>query len=134
MIINNATIILKSGSSVVFYLDYPIEDFPSGGYFGNGSGNNFTITQEGTAPQSRNFMILEVSNCSTIAFKNSGTFYGVIYAPSTTIDINNVNSGILYGSFVGETVHFGNNFDLHHDPTLGSNTNPCIIKEWQEVP
>lgn len=43
--------------------------------------------------------------CKKVIFKNSGGFYGTIYAPDSEIIID--NSGTFYGAIVG-----GNTFDI----------------------
>ena len=63
-----------------------------------------------------------------------GDLHGVVYAPQTAIDIQ--GGGSLYGSIVGQTIHWGGTGSFHYDEALGSRTVPGGLgglQSWEEL-
>jgi hypothetical protein len=74
-------------------------------------------------------------NCTLVEIKNSGDFYGAIYAPNAKLDIK--NSGDYVGSFIGSTIDVNNSGRLIFDASL---SNPVeepgyfvVTRWWEEV-
>ena len=74
------------------------------------------------------------SNGVTVA--NNGTFYGVIYAPST--DVSFSNNSTVFGAMVGKTVMLSNNAQVHYDESLKTFSDPnslfmSTLGNWKEI-
>jgi Tfp pilus assembly protein PilX len=74
-------------------------------------------------------------NCTLVEIKNSGDFYGAIYAPNAKLDIK--NSGDYVGSFIGSSIDVNNSGKLIFDASL---SNPVeepgyftVARWWEEV-
>ena len=68
-------------------------------------------------------------------FKNSSDFYGVIYAPSADVIMN--NSANLYGAIVARNFQQMNSGDFNYDASLrDANVNDeavrFVVTNWQE--
>jgi hypothetical protein len=57
-----------------------------------------------------------LDSCSDMKFKNSSTFYGVIYAPQTDVEFD--NSADAYGAIVAKTFEQKNSADFYYDASL----------------
>jgi hypothetical protein len=60
--------------------------------------------------------IFGLENCITIDIKNSGDFYGAIYAPNAVLTI--YNSGAAYGGFVGKDLYTKDSAVFYFDARL----------------
>ena len=76
----------------------------------------------GDLPHALDFKIYGLPTCSTsgtnpsITINNSGEFWGVIYAPDARLDI--LNSGIMYGGFVGYSIDIYNSGAFYYDSRI----------------
>jgi len=75
-------------------------------------------------------------NSPTIALHNSGVFWGVIYAPSANLVVD--NTADFYGGFIGYSLTMMNNAVFHYDTRLYDlqNEGPLffqINRWWEEV-
>ncbi len=79
--------------------------------------------------------IFGLDTCEALDFKNSGSFYGAIYAP--TADIHLYNSVQMYGAVVGKSFIQDVYADFHYDMSLRE-AEPhelgvrLVIKRWSE--
>ncbi len=113
---NNITITLAAGVKTEIIIDSP-DDPNSGCAAGTGTfsiSNNSAITnssQDTTALQIYVYGRNDGSNVVTL--NNNGTFYGVLYAPQSTVNVS--NNGAVYGSIAGNIVNLINNFTFNWD-------------------
>jgi len=78
-----------------------------------GRGNESSITTADPNPEK---FALYVVGGNKVEFRNGGSFYGVIYAPQSSLEIR--NGGEFFGSFVGNTVLVRNLARVHYDRAL----------------
>jgi Tfp pilus assembly protein PilX len=79
--------------------------------------------------------IYGLDTCQIIDFKNSGTFYGAIYAPNA--DIHLYNSFTVYGAVVGKSFTQDVNANFYYDMSLREAAPHeigvhLVIKRWSE--
>ncbi|NIP23215.1 MAG: hypothetical protein GWN67_10220, partial [Phycisphaerae bacterium] len=79
--------------------------------------------------------IFGLDSCTNIDFKNSGTFYGAIYAPDA--DVHLYNSFTLYGAVVANSFLQDVNANFYYDMNLREVDATMIgvemvIKRWSE--
>ena len=99
---NNSSIVLLSGATLSIYVD------------GNILFDNVSNINEGAVPG--NFVIYGTSNTDSIEMKNVSTIYAVIYAPDSSIFLD--NNAQLFGALIGDQVHMSNNAEIHFDEAL----------------
>ena len=98
-------------------------------YIDNGGAIN-NLTQN-----PKKLKIYGLDTCTNIDFKNSGTFWGAIYAPDA--DIHLYNSFNLYGAVVGKSFTQDMNANFYYDTSLRI-VDPLeigvymVIKRWSE--
>ncbi len=119
---NDAMIKIEGGGSLNLYV---------GGTF---DGANSAGFNNGTA-DSRNLGIYCLDTCTKVIFKNSGDFYGTIYAPNAAVTID--NSADVYGSVVSDSFMLKATGRLIYDANLRNrNINEegvrFVINRWSE--
>ena len=119
---NAAGIKIESGGSLTLYVG------------GNVIGNYSAGFNNATA-DSRNLSIYCLDTCTKVLFKNSGDFYGTIYAPNAAVGID--NSANIYGSIVSTSFILKNSGKLLYDVNLRDRTVNdegvrFAIKRWSE--
>ncbi|MBN2269013.1 MAG: hypothetical protein JXN61_00265 [Sedimentisphaerales bacterium] len=98
-----ATLSIEEDSSLSLYL---------GGSFITGQ-NSEVINQTLDATK---LLMYGTATCTSIQIKNSGDFYGAVYAPSA--DMRIYNSGATYGAFTGYSFDMKNSSEFHYDARL----------------
>ncbi|MBN2181286.1 MAG: hypothetical protein JW715_05180 [Sedimentisphaerales bacterium] len=85
--------------------------------------------------QAARMKIYGSENCTKVEIKNSGDFWGAIYAPNAALEIK--NTGDYIGSFIGSSIDVKNSGQLIFDATL---SNPVeepsyfsIQRWWEEA-
>lgn len=123
-IANNGQLRINTGSSLSIYAAGDVTSNNNVGF------NNLTLIPS-------NFFIYNL-NASMISISNNGTFYGVIYAPSSTVILKNNDN--LYGAIVGNIVDASQNVGVHFDTALSSCpdlppfTYTYDLSNWAELP
>ena len=79
--------------------------------------------------------IYGLDSCTSISFKNSGNFYGAIYAPAA--DVHQYNSVQLSGAIVANSFRQDVNADFSYDASLrdvsvSDEGARFVIKKWSE--
>jgi hypothetical protein len=98
-------------------------------YIDNGGAiNNLTMNP-------KQLKIYGLDTCTIIDFKNSGSFYGAIYAPEA--DIHFYNSVDVYGAVVGKSFTQDVNANFYYDMSLREVSASdigvhMVIKRWSE--
>ena len=79
--------------------------------------------------------IFGLDTCTIVDFKNSGSFYGAIYAPNA--DVHFYNSVTVYGAVVGKSFTQDVNANFFYDMSLRI-VDPLeigvhlVVKRWSE--
>jgi hypothetical protein len=123
---------LKLGNSdeVVIQPDASLTIFLGGNLYVDNSGGINNLTKD-----PKKLKIFGLDTCSNMDFKNSGTFYGAIYAPDA--DIHLFNSFNLYGAVVGKSFSQDMNANFYYDMNLREVDATMIgvylvVKRWSE--
>jgi hypothetical protein len=121
---------LGNGDEVVIQPDASLVVFLGGNLFCDNSGAINNLTKD-----PKKLKIYALDTCTNIDFKNSGTFYGAIYAPYA--DIHLYNSFTLYGAVVGKSFNQDMNANFYYDMNLREAAADeigvhMIIKRWSE--
>jgi hypothetical protein len=119
---NSAEIRINPGSSLVLYVD------------GNVVGNNSSKFDNRTNDATK-FKLLGTSTCATITLKNSGTVYGLLYAPQAALTLH--NSATVRGSITARTCELKNSAKLYYDASLRDQPDPALagtleLSSWRE--
>jgi hypothetical protein len=121
---------LGNGDEVEIPLDASLTIFLGGNLYVDNSGaiNNLTKDPE-------KLKIYGLETCTNIDFKNSGTFYGAVYAPDA--DIHLYNSFNLYGAVVGKSFTQDVNANFYYDMSLREVDASeigvrLVLKRWNE--
>jgi hypothetical protein len=102
-------------------------------------GGNIIMQNGGTINNlAKNPTILKIyalDSCTSISFKNSGNFYGAIYAPAA--DVHQYNSVQMYGAIVANNFRQDVNADFYYDASLrdvslNDEGARFVIKKWSE--
>ncbi|MHC4286622.1 MAG: DUF7305 domain-containing protein, partial [Planctomycetota bacterium] len=102
---------LGNGDEVIIQPDASLTIFLGGNLYVDNSGGINNLTKDPTKLQ-----IFGLDTCKNMDFKNSGTFYGAIYAPDA--DIHLFNSFNLYGAVVGKSFSQDMNANFYYDMNL----------------
>jgi hypothetical protein len=81
-----------------------------------------------------NVSLREISTAAGVSVKNNANAVLTVYAPDTTVDIN--NNGKVSGAIVGKSVSISNNTAVHYDDTLKDISTPygsLKVQNWQEI-
>ncbi|MBF0122793.1 MAG: hypothetical protein HQL21_05235 [Candidatus Omnitrophica bacterium] len=81
-----------------------------------------------------NVSLREISTAAGVSVKNNANAILTVYAPDTTVDIN--NNGQVLGAVVGKSVAISNNTAVHYDDTLKDISTPygaVSVQNWQEI-
>jgi hypothetical protein len=121
---------LGNGDEVEIQPDSSLTVFLGGDLYVDNSGTINNLTKD-----PKKFKIYGLDTCTNIDFKNSGSFYGAIYAPEA--DIHLYNGFNVYGAMVGNSfiqdvdASFNYDMDLREvDPhEIGVH---MVIKRWSE--
>jgi len=103
---NNATIEVNNtnpNSSLTIYVNGKIEEK-------NGAAMN-NLTEDSTK-----LSIYGLPGCQSIDFKNSGEFYGTLYAPYADVIVH--NSMDVYGAMTAKSLEFKNSSNFYYDAAL----------------
>jgi len=100
---NSAELGIENDASLVLYL--------GGDFEGK---NSSTINNETQDPQKLKIYCLD--SCENMRFKNSGDFYGAIYAPNADVVMD--NSANIYGSVISKSFDQRNSGTFNYDVTL----------------
>jgi len=100
---NSAELGIENDASLVLYL--------GGNFEGK---NSSTINNETQDPQKLKIYCLD--SCENMRFKNSGDFYGAIYAPNADVVMD--NSANIYGSVISKSFDQRNSGTFNYDVTL----------------
>jgi len=102
-------------------------------------GGNIIMQNGGTinnlAKNPTKLKVYALDSCTDISFKNSGNFYGAIYAPAA--DVHQYNSVQLYGAIVANNFTQDVNADVYYDASLrdaslSDEGARFVIKKWSE--
>ncbi len=122
---------LGNGDEVIIQPDASLTIYLGGNLYVDNSGGINNLTKDPTKLQ-----IYGLDTCANMDFKNSGTFYGAIYAPDA--DIHLYNSFNLYGAVVSKSFTQDMNANFFYDMNLRE-VDPTmigvhmIIKRWSEL-
>lgn len=105
-------------------------------YFGGDFEAQVSSTLNNLNQTPSNMKLYGLDTCTSVRFHNRTEFYGVIYAP--TADIIMDNSADIYGSFIGKSIDFKNSVNVHYDASLRDVIKPdslttLKVKRWQET-
>jgi hypothetical protein len=100
---NSAELGIENDASLVLYL--------GGDFEGK---NSSTVNNETQDPQKLKIYCLD--SCENMRFKNSGDFYGAIYAPNADVVMD--NSANIYGSVISKSFDQRNSGTFNYDVTL----------------
>jgi choice-of-anchor A domain-containing protein len=119
---NNDELQILPGASLTIYL-----------------GGNLTVDNGGAinnqTMDAKQLKIYGLDTCTSIDFKNSGTFYGALYAPNADILLR--NGAQVYGAMVGKSFTQVVSGNFHYDMSLRE-VDPSdigvhmVIKRWSE--
>ena len=121
---------LGNGDEVEIPIDGSLTIFLGGNLYVDNSGAINNLTKDPTKLQ-----IFGLDTCQNMDFKNSGTFYGSIYAPDA--DVHLFNSFELYGAVVANSFSQDMNANFYYDMNLRE-VDPTmigvymVIKRWSE--
>jgi hypothetical protein len=101
-----------------------------GDFEGKNSSKVNNLTQD-----PKDLMIYGLDSCQNMLFKNSGNFYGTIYARNAEVIM--YNSAEVYGAVVARDVELKNSANLNYDASLkeASTDDDCVefvVKRWNE--
>jgi len=121
---------LGNGDEVIILPDASLVIFLGGNLFCDNSGAINNLTKD-----PKKLKIFGLDTCTNIDFKNSGTFYGAIYAPDA--DIHLYNSFNLYGAVVGKSFLQDMNANFYYDMDLREVDASemgvhLVVKRWSE--
>ena len=102
---------LGNGDTVEIQPDASLVIFLGGNLYVDNSGAINNLTKD-----PKKLKIYGLDTCANIDFKNSGTFYGAVYAPNA--DIHLYNSFTLYGAVVGKSFTQDVNANFYYDMRL----------------
>jgi hypothetical protein len=107
-------ITLDNSSSIV--IDESVQDSSLTVYLAGNldSKNSCTINNNTEIP--RNFKLYGLDTCTSLDFRNSSDFYGLIYAPCADVVFH--NSVDIYGSVIGKTIDLKNSANVYYDASL----------------
>ena len=123
---------LKVGGGATLTADGPVTVYITGQF---DAGGNSTV---GVVSQPKDFLMLVTSTQqATIESSLTGTtqFYGGLYAPNTTIQID--GNARIFGSVIAQRVDVPGNAQIHYDESLGTLIDPpgfyrVKIMSWRE--
>jgi len=121
---------LGNGDEVEILPDASLTVFLGGNLYVDNSGAINNLTQD-----PKKLKIYGLDTCTNIDFKNSGTFYGAIYAPEA--DIHLYNGFNVYGAVVGKSFTQDVNANFFYDMDLREIAPHeigvhMVIKRWSE--
>jgi len=102
-----------------------------GGDFSGNTGSNINNLTE----DPHKVEIYGLDTCTSIGFKNSSAFYGVVYAPKAAVIY--YNSADLYGSVISKSFQTKAAANIHYDAslrnvTVNDDAVTFTIKKWHE--
>jgi len=121
---------LGNGDEVIIQPDASLTVFLGGNLYVDNSGAINNLTKD-----PKKLKIYGLDTCTNIDFKNSGTFYGAVYAPDA--DIHLYNSFTLYGAVVGKSFLQDMNANFYYDMSLREAAPheigvQLVVKRWSE--
>jgi len=121
---------LGNGDEVVILPDASLTIYLGGNLYCDNSGAINNLTKD-----PKKLKIYGLDTCTNIDFKNSGTFWGAIYAPDA--DVHLYNSFNLYGAVVAKSFAQDMNANFYYDMSLrAAQPNEIgvylVIKRWSE--
>jgi hypothetical protein len=121
---------LGNGDEVEIQPDSSLTVFLGGDLYVDNSGTINNLTQD-----PKKFKIYGLDTCTNIDFKNSGIFYGAIYAPEA--DIHAYNGFTIYGAVVGKSFTQDVDANFYYDMLLREvNLSEIgvrmVVKRWSE--
>jgi Tfp pilus assembly protein PilX len=118
---NNATINLAPGVSTEIFIDSP-QDTGSGCPAGSGTfanWNNATYVNPSNNPTALQIYVYGPDTGSNeVQIRNNGVFYGLIYAPTSTVEMS--NNSEFYGAIAGQQVTLDNNAQFKWSSQAGT--------------
>jgi Tfp pilus assembly protein PilX len=118
---NNATIALAPGVKTEIIIDSP-DDPNSGCAAGSGTlnvSNNATWSNLSQDPTALQIYVYGWNNMNNVVnFSNNSTFWGVLYAPLSTINLS--NNAAFNGAISGNVVNLSNNFQFNWGQSAGT--------------
>ena len=123
ILIGQSYVDIPSGSSLTIYIG------------GNFTARNTTLINTITKEPKR-CQMYAVGSGQTFMLEQSTTFYGSIYAPNSTVHLD--NSAELYGAIVANDFELSNSAGLHYDNALGEAASigdwgtTFVVDRWQE--
>ncbi|MHC4693323.1 MAG: DUF7305 domain-containing protein [Planctomycetota bacterium] len=121
---------LGNGDEVIIQPDASLIVYLGGNLYVDNSGAINNLTKDPSKLQ-----IYGLDTCKNMDFKNSGTFYGAVYAPNA--DVHLYNSFNLYGSVIANSFTQDMNANFYYDMNLRE-VDPTmigvymVIKRWSE--
>ncbi len=94
------------------------------------NGKNGAITHDGGDP--KKFAIFS-DTADPVSLSNASAFYGIIYAPYASLEID--NHATLYGAILAGTVDVKNSGDFYFDRALKDKylTQDVVMSSWYDV-
>jgi Tfp pilus assembly protein PilX len=118
---NNVTIALAPGVKTEIIIDSP-DDPNSGCAAGTGNlsvSNNATWSNPGKDSTGLQIYVYGTNNMKNVVnFSNNSAFWGVLYAPLSTINLS--NNAVFNGAISGYVVNASNNFSFNWDSHAGT--------------
>ncbi len=118
---NKTTINVANGVKAVIIIDSPTDPNSNGCPAGSGNmvlGNNVTFNDFNTVPVATDLQFYIYGNGTSVEWGNGTTAFATVFAPNSTVDLNNV------GSFVGAVgaarVNINNVATYTYDPTAST--------------
>ena len=121
---NNATITLAPGARTAIYIDSPQRAgsacAASTGTFSMGNNSSFVnnsppVAGSGFAHDPTALQLYIVGRTgSAVTIRNNSSFYGTVYAPTSTLNIQ--NNAATYGAFSANSINVSNNATITADP------------------
>jgi len=119
---NSSAVNINADSSLTVYIEGDFE-----------AKNSSSLNNTTQIPS--NLLMYYLDSCTSVDFKNSSNFYGVIYAPNADVVFH--NSVDIYGALASKTVDIKNSARIHYDANLRDTeldigADRFVINRWSE--
>jgi len=119
---NSSAVNINADSSLTVYIEGDFE-----------AKNSSSLNNTTQIPS--NLLMYYLDSCTSVDFKNSSNFYGVIYAPNADVVFH--NSVDIYGALASKTVDIKNSAKVHYDANLRDTqldigADRFVINRWSE--
>ena len=136
---NKTTINVANGVKAVIIIDSPTDPNSNGCPAGSGNltlGNNVTFNDFNTVPAATDLQFYVYGNGTSVAWGNGTTTYASLFAPNSTVDLN--NGGNFVGAVAALQVNVNNVGTFTYDPATSSlqasSQGLYYRSAWQQCP